>query len=181
MIASKYRRAYEIKPCLCPEAITMEPVYSGSQTYLNLRCYETYYVSPDNLIYILVKYDTTNEIYILDKNKETLEFPINISAIIKEQFKLKLIYQRTNMLICYISPGVPMHNLVSAMILMKRNHIPISGNTTVHVYQTQNGHKNYAHFTLTSTVRKILYEIPSSVWNPECLMEKFKRIFWAII
>jgi hypothetical protein len=154
IIASKYRRAYELKPCMCPEAITMEPIETQLyKSFIRIIDKVVIYLFPDELFYnvctgrnssTLINVGNERLEYLGEHNPTFLKSPV-LTMIWKEEMEY---------LECYTHSGLNIRTLMTALILLKRNNIPITGNTGIYLCLKKDNQSSF------SSVRKLLYETP---------------------
>jgi hypothetical protein len=154
IIASKYRRAYEIKPCLCPEAITMEPIETQLyKSFIRIIDKVVIYLFPDELFYNVCT--GRNSSTLINVGNERLEYLGEHNPTFMKSPVLTMIWkEEMEYLECYTHSGLNIQTLMTALILLKRHNIPITGNTGIYLCLQKD---NQGFF---SSVRKLLYETP---------------------
>lgn len=143
IIASKYRRNYDIKSVLCSNARSIQPKYKNEYEY----CYEI-----DDWKYILYK--------------PSCNYQFKWHYRIKIYKKQKLIaevhhFSNVNTFLCTLYEKISVRILYRALVLFKRHEIQVDGDSRIRIF------KKHIQICSLMPIRYVLYEINPSIWKKE--------------
>lgn len=150
IIAVKYRRNIEIKPRLCPEAITQEPDPIHKQT-VPKYIYDQYILC--GYTFKLNQIDEYADIYIYKTDDEN-----------RSHYMTIYYYASKDLLDCrkYLhDKPFPIEVLVASLILFKRYGNKVSGNTQLRTIEKS---LRESIFIKNGSIRDTLYKDPT-LWN----------------
>lgn len=148
IIAVKYRRTIEIKPQLCPEAITQQPIHKERCTkYI----YDTYLIH--DYTFQFTQIEDYADIYIYETEDPDRHHYMTINY-----------YKSKDLLDCrkklHHKP-FPIEILIASLILFKRYGNTVTGDTTLSIIE-RSLHETI--FIKKQNVRDTLYKDPT-LWN----------------
>jgi hypothetical protein len=177
IIASKYRRTFEIKPCPYPEAITVEPVFIKGFWNQPSRKVEYYVFNTNkNIQTYILELNLNPEkdsscVLTIGNGMGNMEHPLNVFSLMSyiNFRKLEIYYlKKEDCIMCHKIPNIHLSFLHKGLILLKRKGMPITGDTSVILYHINKRGDVLSSDLRKHPLRKILYEDPTLWnWNPE--------------